>query len=210
MSGVDDILSVLPIDQLASQLASDPAMVEQAASIAIPAILGGLQANSADAAGAGSLLNALTQHSGDLLGGGFSLDQIDVADGEKAASHIFGSNQDQVINQLGSTGVGSQLIRKLLPILIPIVLSYIAKQMSNKGAAPSRGGSDSQITFPGQEPQAAPAGAGASAGGGVLGDVLQQVLTGALQGAGAGKSSSAAGSILGDLLGGLLGGGRRQ
>ncbi len=210
MSGVEDILSALPIDQIAQQVASDPALVQQAASVAIPAILSGLQANASDPSGAGSLLDALTQHSGDLFGGSMSLDQIDVNDGAKAAGHIFGDNQDQVINQLGSTGVGSQLLKKLLPILVPIVLSYIVKQMSAKGAAPSQSGDSGQITFPGQEPQAAPAGGGSAAGGGVLGDVLQQVLTGALQGAGGGRSSSAAGSILGDLLGGLLGGGRRS
>lgn len=203
MSGVEDILSALPIDQLATQLASDPAMIQQAASVAIPAILGGLQANASDSAGAGSLLDALTQHSGDLFGN-IDLGQINAADGEKAAGHIFGANEDQVINQLSSTGVGSTLLKKLIPILIPIVLSYVVKQMTNKGAAPSGGG----ITFPGQDAQAAPAGAG-SAGGNILGDVLQQVLTGALQGGGAGKAASPAGNILGDLLGGLLGGGRR-
>lgn len=201
MSGVEDILSALPIDQLATQLASDPAMIQQAASVAIPAILGGLQANASDSAGAGSLLDALTQHSGDLFGN-IDLGQINAADGEKAAGHIFGANEDQVINQLSSTGVGSTLLKKLIPILIPIVLSYVVKQMTNKGAAPSGGG----ITFPGQEAQAAPAG---GSGGDLLGEVLQQVLTGALQGGGAGKAASPAGSILGDLLGGLLGGGRR-
>lgn len=65
------------------------------------------------------------------------------------------------------------------------MLSYVVKQMTNKGAAPSGGG----ITFPAKTPKQPPRAPGLP-GGNVLGDVLQQVLTGALQGGGAGKAAS--------------------
>ena len=68
----------------------DEATAESATRQAIPALLGGLQANSEDPAGAASLAGALGDHSGDLLDGGVDLGQVDTGDGEKIVSNIFG------------------------------------------------------------------------------------------------------------------------
>jgi hypothetical protein len=186
MSAVEEIAANLPIDQLASALGEDPAAVEQAVFSALPALLGGLHANAQDPAGEASLAEALSQHENDLASGLIDLKAINVADGEKITGHIFGDQQEAVINQLGGVGGSSTLIRKLLPILAPIVLSYLAKQLSSKGGAS----------------------AGGALGGGVLGSILSQVLSGAAQGTSS-QGSASTGSILSDLLGGLLGGGRR-
>jgi len=149
-----------------------------AAYAVVPALLGGLQANAADPAGTKSLLGALDQHAGDV-----DVDKIDLADGEKAAAHIFGANQDAVVKQLAGTGVSGSLVKKLLPILIPIVLGYVAKKVGGGSGTPSQ------------------------AAGGVLGSVLSQVIAGAAGGSKGGMPD--VGSIIGDVLGGLLGGGRR-
>lgn len=187
MSELEQLLANLPIDQIGAALGEDPQAVQAAASAVLPALLGGLQANAQDPAGAMSLLDALGQHDNDLADDLSDLGKVDAADGEKIAGHVFGEQQDQVVNQLGaSSGVSGGLIRKLLPILAPIVLSMIAKKMRSGGA-------------------------GASAAGGgqdILSSVLEQVITGASQGAGGGGSANA-GSIISDVLGGLLGGGRR-
>ena len=53
---MDDILQNLPIDQLAQELGADPQEVQQAAQTALPALLGGLQANAQDPAGASSIV----------------------------------------------------------------------------------------------------------------------------------------------------------
>ncbi len=184
MSAVDEILSRLPLDQLAAQLGATPAEVHDAAYAVVPALLGGLHANVQEPDGEASLLRALDQHQGDV-----DVSSVDVSDGERAAAHIFGDHKDQVVSQLGSTGAGSSLVQKLLPMLAPIVLSYVAKQVSGGSGSPSRAGA-----------------------GGVLGTILSQVLSGAAQGtrsSGASAEMPGVGSILGDLLGGLLGGGRR-
>ncbi|WP_109506513.1 DUF937 domain-containing protein [Nocardioides speluncae] len=184
MSDVDEILSSLPIDKIAAQIGEDPEAVEDAAAAAVPALLGGLDANAGDPAGAASLLEAIGQHADKSI----DPSDVDAADGEKAAAHIFGGNQEQVVNQLAGTGVSSTLVKKLLPILAPIVLSWLAKRvLGGKGGA------------------AAP-----SADGGGLGGILGEVLKGAVQGGGGGRGSVPnAGSIISDVLGGLLGGGRR-
>jgi hypothetical protein len=213
MSGLDDILRSLPMDQLARQLGTDEATARQAASMALPALLGGLQANAADPRGAASLQEALAQHDDDLYGERVDLERVDTRDGEKISSHVFGSNEEQVIHALGGaggSGLGGDLIKKLLPVLAPIVLSYLAKQVQAGGRRADTGGGASTPSLPTQTQ-----GGGGSAGGpGSLQDMLGQVLGGAGGGTAArtGRQSStqgSSGSILTDLLGGLLGGGRR-
>ena len=193
MTAVDEILSSVDLDQLARQVGSEPSEVEQAARATLPALLGGLQANAADPSGAASIGEALGQHDPSLIEGGVDLDQVDRADGEQITRHIFGDNQDQVVSQLGGLGgvQSKDLVSKLLPILAPIVLSWLAQQVSRRGSGGSVGGQTQ----------------GAAPGGG-LGDILGQVLGGATRG---GQSSGGvnAGSIITDVLGGLLGGGRR-
>ena len=96
MSAVDDILADIPMDQLAAQLGVDEATAEQMTRQAVPALLGGMQANAEDPAGAMSLVGALGQHPSDLIEGGVDLNQVDADDGEKIVGNIFGPNQDQV------------------------------------------------------------------------------------------------------------------
>ncbi|MFC7486770.1 DUF937 domain-containing protein [Knoellia sp. CPCC 206453] len=197
MAAVDDILSNLPIDQLAQQVGADPQEVQQAAQAALPALFGGLQAN-AQGGGASSLLEALGQHT-DVVDPG----QVNEADGQQIASHIFGSNEEQVYSALGGTGASSGLIKKLIPILAPIVLSYLANKVLKGGGG---GGTATQ--------QTAPADSSAQGGPGSLESMLQDVLGGALGGGttttqqAPAPQESTGGGIL-DVLGGLLGGGRR-
>jgi hypothetical protein len=116
------------------------------------------------------------------VAGGVDLNQVDTDDGQKIVGNIFGSNTDQVAQTIGGNLGGGRvdLIKKLLPLLAPIVLSYLSSRM--------RGG-----TTTGTE---APPSGGV---GDLLGSILGSTGTG---------SSTSAGSVL-DMLGGLLGGGRR-
>jgi hypothetical protein len=118
VTAVDDILADVPMDQLAAQLGVDQATAEQAARQAIPALLGGMQANSQDPAGAMSLAAALGDHPSDLIDGGVDLNQVDPNDGEKIVGNIFGPNQDQVAQTLGGNlgGQAGGLIQRLLPM----------------------------------------------------------------------------------------------
>jgi hypothetical protein len=181
MDNVDEIVANIPMNALADQLGVDPGTAETAVRQALPALLGGLQANVADPSGEASLAGALEQHPPDLVEGGVDLNQVDPEDGEKIVGHIFGSNTDQVAQTLGGNLGGSgELIKKLLPLLAPIVLSYLSRRMRGGAAAPG----DQQ--------------------GGGLGDLLGSILGGL-----GGGQQTQGGSIL-DMLGGLLGGGRRE
>lgn len=193
MSAVDEILTDIPMDQLASLLGVDEATAEQATRQAIPALLGGMQANAEDPAGAASLAGALGDHPSDLIDGGVDLDQVDAGDGEKIVGNVFGTNQDQVAQTLGGNlgGRSGGLIKQLLPILAPIVLAYLSKRLMGQGQG---GGGGQTNPFGGATGSANP-----------LNDMLNSMLGG---GAAGGAGQSATGSIL-DMLGGMLGGGRR-
>lgn len=190
MSAVEDILSQIPLGQLAGQLGVSEPEAEQAARTALPALLGGIQANTDDPGGASSFAQAVQQHDPGLVEGGVDLNQVDPNDGQKIVSHVFGAQQDQVVQQLGGVGgVGSSLIQKLLPILAPIVMAYIAKQLTG---ATSNVGSNT----------------GADGG---LGGLLGGLLGGVLGGGGApAQQQQQSGPDLGSILGGLLGGGTRH
>ena len=186
MSAVEDILSQIPLGQLASQLGVNEQEAEQATRTALPALLGGIQANTEDPGGASSFSQAVQQHDPSLVEGGVDLNQVDPNDGQKIVNHVFGAQQGQVVQQLGGVGGagGSALIQKLLPILAPIVMAYIAKQLTG---ATSNVGAD-----------------------GGLGGLLGGLLGGVLGGGNAPAAQQQGGPDLGSILGGLLGGGTRR
>jgi hypothetical protein len=132
------LLSQIPIGQLAQQPGVDEQTAEQAAQQALPALLSGMQASAADPAGAASLTEALGQHDDDLLDGGIDFKQVDTVDGDKIVSNVFGDNRDQVINQLGGMGGRGgfgNIIAKVLPMLAPLLMTYLAKQFGQLGGA---------------------------------------------------------------------------
>ncbi|NMI00250.1 DUF937 domain-containing protein [Pseudonocardia acidicola] len=178
MSAVEDIMSQIPMNELAGKLGVDPQTAEQATRQALPALLGGIQANTADPAGAQSFASAVQQHDPGLVEGGVDLHDVNAQEGDKIVDHVLGDNRPEVVNQLGNLGGpgGKELMDKLLPMLAPIAMSWLAKSLTEH-AAPA-----------GATPAAAPAGGL----GGLLGNVL-------------GEAERAG---LGNLLGGLLGGSR--
>lgn len=205
MTAVDELLGQLPMGELAGKLGVDEATAEQAARTALPTLLAGLQANAEDPAGAQSLESALAQHQdSSLIDGGVNLDQVDEADGEKIVNNVFGDNKSQVVNALGGLGGadgGGQpgLISKLLPMLAPIVMAYLAKQFLNKGQSSEGSGDGGGLAG---MLGGLLGGGGGGAGGGGLGGMLGGLL-------GGGGSGGGDGGGLGGMLGGLLGGGKR-
>jgi len=201
MAGLDELFAQIPVAEIANKIGADEGEVNTAIRTLVPALVGGVaenvQANQIDSSDLESAV--AEQGSSDLLDGGVSVDAVDEKQGDQYVAKIFGGNDsDAVASALAGTGAGGgDLIKKLLPILAPIVLAYIGKQLT-KGSAPA-------------QPQAQ------SAGGGGLGDVLGSILGGAGGGGGNNPLGSILGSVLGgggggqsnpigEILGGLLGG----
>ncbi|MDI9914999.1 DUF937 domain-containing protein [Rhodococcus sp. IEGM 1379] len=199
MASLDDLLSQIPIDQIAQQLGVDRATAETAVKSALPTLVGGLGANAQDEAGAASLESALQSHANTtILDDGIDISKVDTEDGQKIVANIFGNNTDQVASTLGGVGGGNDLVKQLLPILAPIVLAYLAKQFTGGNATQTQA---------------------STGGGGGIGDLLGGLLGGGNSGGGnsgggiggalGGLLGGSGGGGIGDLLGGLLGGGKK-
>jgi hypothetical protein len=197
MAGLDELIDQIPVQDIASKIGADEGEVNNAIRTLVPALVGGLQQNvQADHIDSSELESAVAQQGASgLHDGGVSIDHVDANKGDQYVAHIFGGNDSNAVaSALAGGGAGnSDLLKKLLPILAPIVLAYIGKQLT-KGNAPA-------------EPAAQ------SSGGGGLGDVLGSILGGA-GGGGNNPLGNILGSVfggnqggaLGDILGGLLGG----
>ena len=190
MAGLDDLYAQIPTSQLATKLGVDENEVDSAVHALVPVLLSGLQQNSQDPGEADRIESAATDHAArGLLDNAGGVDRVDESDGQRAISTIFGGNDaNQIASALAKSGAGnSDLLKQLLPVLVPLVLAYIGKQL---GAAPQ-----------GKSPQAASGG---------LGEVLGSILGGASDdkslGGVLGKVLSGKGGALGEVLGGLLGG----
>lgn len=183
MADYDELLAQIPIAEIARRLGVDEDVAEDAVQKVLPGLVGGLEANAQDPAGAASLERALTKHTGTPRLR--SVDEVDTSDGERIVGHVFGSNTDQVAARLADASpkanVTGDLIQKILPIVAPIVLAWLANKFLGQGSPQGSGSPDSEG----------------------LGDLLGGLL-------GGGTSGSPAGGLdLGGLLGGLLGGGSR-
>ena len=203
MAGLDELFAQIPVADIASKLGADQGEVNSAIQTLVPALVGGLAENvHSDKIDSSTLESAVAeQGASDLLDGGVNVDQVDTKQGDNLVATLFGGNDSNAVaSALAGTGAGDGgLIKKLLPILAPIVLAYIGKQLAGGGG----GGAAAQ-------PQAQ------ASGGGGLGDILGSILGGAAGGGGGGNNplGSILGSVMGgggnnaigEILGGLLGG----
>jgi hypothetical protein len=185
MAGLEDLYNQIPVADIASKLGADPSEVNQAIQTLVPTLLGSLHENvQADDIDSTHLESAVVaEGQSDLLTGGINVDQIDQGQGNQLIASLFGGNDtNQVASALSGAGAGGgDLIKRLLPMLAPIVLAYVGKQFAAKNA-----------------------GAQAQASGGGMGDILGSILGGA--GGGGGAANNPLGSILGSVLGGNQGG----
>ena len=132
------------LQQVSQQLGLDSSQTTQAVGSALPLLLGAMGQNASEPQGAQSLLNALQRdHSG---GGGFDLGGIlgavmggggsGATDGAGILGHVFGGQQPQAAQLLGQkTGLDSGTSGKLLAILAPIVMSFLAQRFAQGGNA---------------------------------------------------------------------------
>ena len=204
---INDLISRLPIDQIAQRLGTDQQSALAAVQAAVPSLVAGMQSNASSPQGAQSLLGALGQHQGQF-GDVPDLQRVDEADGQKIVQHALGQNTEPLAQQLSAAGPAGidlgALVKKVLPIVAPFVLAWLADQVMNRGGASAPG-------------QSAPSDQGQASGG--LGGLVEDLIKGAQPGGAAGGPAQSpapgglgglAGGGLGDLLGGILGGGAKD
>lgn len=178
MSAVNDILSSLPLDQLAGQLGTDTDTAERSARQGIESLLNGMRSNAGSPDGEASLARALQQHADGRFTGDqqVSVDDVDTEDGRKVAHHVLGNNPEQSVAGL----LGGDMGGKLISILAPLVMGYLGNKMT--GGAQRSGGQQ---------------------GGGILGSILGSLGQGQTGGQQGGLGGL--GDILGQFMGGRSG-----
>ncbi|WP_248490111.1 DUF937 domain-containing protein [Tsukamurella sp. PLM1] len=170
MSDLDDLLKSIPIDDIAAQLGVTPDVASEAVNQTVPTLLAGLQAQDT------------TQPQAELI------DAAEGGNGQEIVASLFGEKTDDVAAAAAaplSSNVTDGLVKQLLPILAPIVISFVMKKLAGGGAAAP----EQQAPAPQQ------------GGGDLLGSILGTMLGGGNAG---GSAGGGAGDVLGSILGGLL------
>jgi hypothetical protein len=165
----------MDLTEIGRELGLTPEQTKAAFDALAPVVAAGLQRNGNAGGGLGEIIDAmtksqpsgsgaLTKHGNDVLGEIFKSKDVSRGVADKASA---------------TTGIGSAVLKKMLPIIASIVMAQLAKQVTSGGTA--------------------------SGGGGGLGDILGQILGGAAGTAGKGGGGGL-GDILGQILGGATGG----
>lgn len=127
------------IDNLAEQFGIERTQAEAAVKHLAPALGAGLNRNTNDARGLADLLGVLKNGNhqryfddGDTLG----RDET-VTEGNGILGHLFGSKQvsRRVADHASAqTGIGSAILRKMLPVIATMVMGALAKKMMGGGS----------------------------------------------------------------------------
>jgi len=129
------------LGQIASLVGADKEQAGRAVAAALPMLLGSIAGNAQSNDGANSLFGALSNdHDGSildslgpLLSGGYA-SRVVGADGSRILGKVLGGRQPAVEQTVAqSSGLPTGLIKKLLPILAPIVMGYVGKRLRGDG-----------------------------------------------------------------------------
>ncbi len=195
---LEDLLGQLGpagVAKIAGSLGSDQGATSKAIGLALPALLGGMARNASQPDGAQSLASALDDHGDGMMG-----QLAGLLGGSGILGHILGQKQEPVAQQVAKgSGMDLGAVMKLLPILAPIVMSFLSREKKSQGLDATGLGS---ILNQEREAVEQPGGIGGALaslldgdGDGIdLGDIM-----GAISGGG---QSSGMGGMLGKLLGG--------
>ena len=174
MAELDGLIEMIPIGDVAKKLGISEKEAKSAVTAALPSIVAGLSANASNPEGAAKLEKTLNKHTSKST----KIDDIDEEDGKKIVNHVFGAKKEAVEEAAaGKADVTKDIIAKILPIVAPIVLAWLASKFLGGDAAKA------------ETKESAPAASGG------IGDILGGLV-----------SSKEGQEMLGSVLGGLLGG----
>ena len=199
------------VHELSRRFNLEPDQAHQAIEALMPAFSHGLKRNTRSQQGVASLIEALAggRHAQYIDTPEYAGSAAGIGDGNAILGHLFGNkdvSRAVAAQAAQSTGIGSAVLRKMLPVIASMVMGSLFK-----GATGGRSGGGLGGALGGALGQAA--------GGGILGQIIEGLAGGALGGAGGSRrrqprsrrrqQTQVPGSLE-DLLGGILGGGSRQ
>lgn len=164
------------VSNLSRQFGLDESQAQSAIEQLAPVIAAGLRRNAQDDQGLAGLVGALQRGGHDrYFEDASTLASPDtIADGNGILGHIFGSKQvsrDVAAHAAETTGIGSGILKQMLPIIASILMGSLSKQTRQPGLQDIIGDVLGGV-LGGRDSANSP-------GGGVLGQVLDGILGGA-------------------------------
>lgn len=124
------------VGQLSQEIGAEPEQTETAIQSAFSAIMSGVSRNIVSGQGAESFLGALQKdHDGSILdnigsylGGNMQTSNANMLNGAGILGHIFGGNQNSIIDAIGKvSGLDASKTGKLLITLAPVIMGLLGK-----------------------------------------------------------------------------------
>ena len=128
------------VGQIGRQIGIDDDKAQQAVGMALPMIIGALNRNTNDPAGAESLTNALKKdHDGSILNNlvqAFTKQET-INDGQAILGHVMGSKKSGFVSSVSkATGMDSEQVTQLFAMLAPVVLGALGQMQRKKNLDP--------------------------------------------------------------------------
>jgi hypothetical protein len=129
--------------QISRQIGADEGTTQDAISMALPVLLGGLARNAAQPDGPAVLDRALNNHDGSLLDNlGSLLGGQANAQGAGILGHVLGAKRAPVEQGIGrASGLTQQQVGKLLLVLAPLVMAALGRMKRQESVQPGGMGS---------------------------------------------------------------------
>ena len=183
----------MDLSEIGRQFGLNEAQTRAAVEALTPVVAAGMRRNGPSAGGIEDIIRSITQ------GGAPEETDAATSQGNDILGQIFGSKEVSrgVANELSATsGIGSSILKKMLPIIASIVMAQVAKQMGSRGGSSGGGLGDilGDILGGGRSPAPQPK----STGG--IEDILKGILGGGSGGTAAPRSSPRSGNAADDLL----------
>lgn len=113
------------VGEIAKKFNIDTSKIIDVIKAAIPKFLGAMQKNASTSSGAASLTQALGNHAGQSMG-------INVEDGMKILSKVFGNNLNSEISALSQqTNTSNEQVSNILASVAPNLLSVLGNNIGN-------------------------------------------------------------------------------
>ena len=130
------LLADSSITALAKKTGLNASSLKKLIPLAIPLLLKFLTKNASNESGALSLLGALSQHTNQKALSD-QIDEADTEDGGKIINHIFGSESEDVTNQLAlESGMSQRDVNSALAGIAPALMSGLSAATNSVSSAP--------------------------------------------------------------------------
>ena len=130
------LLTDSSISALAKKTGLNASSLKKLIPLAIPLLLKFLTKNASNESGALSLLGALSQHTNQKALSD-QIDEADTEDGGKIINHIFGSESEDVTNQLAlESGMSQRDVNSALAGIAPALMSGLSAATNSVSSAP--------------------------------------------------------------------------